>query len=95
MRANVFSYFYESRPISVCYSQIRDQLITKFTLTRLCQLSSRVGGSFVLRFFVFFIGLYFCYIFNPILSEVLKGRYILGNYCFWPSFEEGTKSDRE
>ena len=55
MRAIVFSYFYESCPISVCYSQILDQLITKFTLTRLCQLSSRVGGSFVLRFFFLYL----------------------------------------
>jgi len=24
--------------------------------------------------------------FNPILSEVLQGRYILSNYCNWPSW---------
>ena len=23
---------------------------------------------------------------NPILSEVLQGRYILSNYCIWPSW---------
>ena len=67
MRAIVFSYFYESRPISVCYSQILDQLITKFTLTRLCQLSSRVGGSFVLRFFFSLL----VYIFVTMLKRIL------------------------
>jgi len=67
MRAIVFSYFYESCPISVCYSQILDQLITKFTLTRLCQLSSRVGGSFVLRFFFSLL----VYIFVTSLQRIL------------------------